>query len=105
MFLGSRGSSEAYFDLVLAAGPVADGDLWRPITGGFLHAQGSFGFIHIAFNMYLLYILGQLLEPSLGKWRFGGIYFASLLTGAFGAILLVEPEHATPSAPRAPCSG
>ncbi len=95
MFLGSRGSSEAYFDLVLAAGPVADGDLWRPITGGFLHAQGSFGFIHIGFNMYLLYILGQLLEPSLGKWRFGGIYFASLLTGAFGAILLSAPNTYT----------
>ncbi len=88
LFFGSRSSSTAYFDLVLAAGPVADGELWRPISGGFLHAQGSFGFIHIGFNMYLLYILGQLLEPSLGKWRFGGIYFASLLTGAFGAILL-----------------
>ena len=88
LFFGSRGSSNAYFDLVLAAAPVADGDLWRPVTGGFLHAQGSFGFLHIGFNMYLLYILGQMLEPSLGKWRFGGIYFASLLTGAFGAILL-----------------
>jgi membrane associated rhomboid family serine protease len=87
MFFGSRSNATTYFDLVLAAGPVADGELWRPVTGGFLHAQGSFGFIHIGFNMYLLYILGQLLEPSLGKWRFGGLYFASLLTGAFGAIL------------------
>jgi membrane associated rhomboid family serine protease len=91
LFFGSRGSSQAYFDLVLRAPEVADGELWRPITGGFLHAQGSFGFIHIGFNMYLLYILGQMLEPSLGKWRFGGIYFASLLTGAFGAILLSSP--------------
>src|SRR4051795_657608 len=95
LFLGSRGSSNAYFDLVLAAAPVADGDLWRPITSAFLHAQGSFGFLHIGFNMYLLYILGQLLEPSLGKWRFGGIYFASLLTGAFGAILLSSPNSYT----------
>jgi membrane associated rhomboid family serine protease len=95
LFVGSRGSSNAYFDLVLAAGPVADGDLWRPITSAFLHAQGAFGFLHIGFNMYLLYILGQLLEPSLGKWRFGGIYFASLLTGAFGAILLSSPNSYT----------
>ena len=72
LFLGSRGARDAYFDLVLAAGPVADGDLWRPITGAFLHARGTFGFIHIGFNMYLLWILGGLLEPSLGKWRFGG---------------------------------
>jgi membrane associated rhomboid family serine protease len=95
LFFGSRSSSTAYFDLVLAAGPVADGDLWRPLTGAFLHAQGSFGFIHIGFNMYLLYILGQLLEPSLGKWRFGGIYFASVFTGAFGAILLSSPNSYT----------
>ena len=88
MFFGSRSNLDTYGDLVLAAGPVADGELWRPITGGFLHALGSYGYLHIGFNMYLLYILGQLLEPSLGKWRFGGLYFASLLTGAFGAILL-----------------
>jgi membrane associated rhomboid family serine protease len=88
LFFGSRGSTKAYFDLVLDAPDVANGELYRAITGGFLHAQGSFGFIHIGFNMYLLYILGHMLEPSLGKWRFGGIYFASLCTGAFGAILL-----------------
>ena len=66
-----------------------------PFTGGFLHAQGTFGFLHIGFNMYLLYILGGMLEPSLGKWRFGAIYFTSLLTGAFGAILLSSPGSYT----------
>jgi membrane associated rhomboid family serine protease len=98
LFFGSRSAREAYFDLVLIAGPIttpdsglANGELWRPITGAFLHARGSFGFIHIGFNMYLLWILGNLLEPSLGKWRFGAIYFVSLLTGAFGAILLSSP--------------
>jgi membrane associated rhomboid family serine protease len=95
LFLGSRSNSTAYYDLVLAAGPVADGDLWRALTGAFLHAQGSFGFLHIGFNMYLLYILGGLLEPSLGKWRFGAIYFASVFTGAFGAILLSRPDTYT----------
>jgi membrane associated rhomboid family serine protease len=95
LFFGSRGAQQAYFDLVLAAGPVADGEVWRPITGAFLHARGSFGFIHIGFNMYLLWILGNLLEPSLGKWRFGAIYFVSMLTGAFGAILLSSPGSYT----------
>jgi membrane associated rhomboid family serine protease len=95
LFFGSRGNSAAYFDGVLAAGPLADGELWRALTGGFLHAQGSFGFLHIGFNMYLLFILGQLLEPSLGKWRFGAIYFTSLLTGALGAILLSSPDTYT----------
>jgi membrane associated rhomboid family serine protease len=91
LFIGSRSGGGAYFDLVLAAAPVADGEIWRAVTGGFLHAQGNFGFLHIGFNMYLLWILGQMLEPSLGKLRFGAIYLTSLLTGAFGAILLSSP--------------
>jgi membrane associated rhomboid family serine protease len=95
LFLGSQTGSDAYFDFVLASGPVADGEIWRAFTGGFLHAQGQFGFLHIGFNMYLLWILGNLLEPSLGKWRFGAIYFTSLLTGAFGAILLSSPNSYT----------
>src|SRR3954452_2455251 len=95
LFLGSRGGGNGYFDLVLAAGPVADGEIWRAFTGGFLHAQGSFGFLHIGFNMYLLWILGQMLEPSIGKLRFGAIYFTSLLTGAYGAILLSSPGSYT----------
>jgi membrane associated rhomboid family serine protease len=63
---------------------VADGEYWRLITSGFLHA----GFLHIAFNMYLLWWLGRLLEPALGHVRFAAIYFTALLAGSFGALLL-----------------
>lgn len=66
---------------------VSDGgDWWRLITSGFLH----FGIIHLGFNMYLLYMLGQMLEPSIGRLRFGLVYFASLLGGSAGSILLDE---------------
>ena len=91
MYFGSRSGGSAFNDLVLAGLPVADGELWRLVTGGFLHG----GLLHLAFNMYLLYILGGMLEPSLGKLRFGAIYFTSLLTGALGAILLTEPTQGT----------
>jgi membrane associated rhomboid family serine protease len=63
---------------------VANGDWWRIVTGGFLHA----GILHIAFNMYFLYFLGTILEPMIGKLRFGLIYAVSLLGGSFGALLL-----------------
>jgi membrane associated rhomboid family serine protease len=63
---------------------IADGEYWRLVTSGFLHA----GFLHIAFNMYLLWYLGRLLEPALGHVRFAAIYFTSLLAGSFGALLL-----------------
>jgi membrane associated rhomboid family serine protease len=59
-------------------------EYWRLITSGFLHA----GFLHIAFNMYLLWYLGRLLEPALGHVRFAAIYLTSLLAGSFGALLL-----------------
>ena len=44
--------------------------------------------------MYLLYLLGMMLEPALGSVKFAAIYFTSLLAGSFGALLL-------PQAPRA----
>jgi membrane associated rhomboid family serine protease len=44
--------------------------------------------------MYLLYVLGQMLEPALGRLKFAAIYFVSLLTGSLGA-LLVSPHTFT----------
>jgi membrane associated rhomboid family serine protease len=69
---------------------VAHGQWWRVISSGFLHEN----LIHIGFNMYVLYILGQMLEPALGRLRFGTIYAVSLLTGSLGA-LLVTPHSPT----------
>jgi membrane associated rhomboid family serine protease len=61
-----------------------DHEWWRLITSGFVH----FGFLHIFFNMFILYLIGQVLEPFLGPWRFSALYFASLLAGALGAVYL-----------------
>jgi membrane associated rhomboid family serine protease len=69
---------------------VADGEWWRIVTAGFLHA----GIIHIAFNMYFLYFLGQILEPMIGKLRFGLIYAVSLLGGSF-AVMVYSPNSPT----------
>lgn len=55
---------------------------WRLVTSGFLHEN----VLHIAFNMYLLYLLGMMLEPALGSIKFAAIYFTSLLAGSFGAL-------------------
>jgi membrane associated rhomboid family serine protease len=69
---------------------VANGELWRLVTGGFLHA----GLLHIFFNMYILYWLGTMLEPVLGHVRYVALYFASLLAGSFGA-LVANPHGLT----------
>ena len=70
---------------------VADGEWYRLVTGGFLHA----GLLHIGFNMFALYFLGRLLEPGIGTPRFVALYFASLLAGAFGAIAMTDPGQLT----------
>jgi membrane associated rhomboid family serine protease len=74
----------------LASQGVAHGQLWRIVTGGFLHEN----LLHIGFNMYLLYLLGNLLEPVLGHRKFALVYAVSLLAGSFGA-LLVSPHELT----------
>jgi membrane associated rhomboid family serine protease len=74
----------------LAGEGVAHGQLWRIVTGGFLHEN----LLHIGFNMWVLYYLGTMLEPVLGRLRFGIIYAVSLLCGSLGA-LLVSPHSIT----------
>jgi membrane associated rhomboid family serine protease len=69
---------------------VENGEWWRIVTSGFLHG----GMLHLFMNMYLLYLLGSILEPALGRVRFGAVYFASLLCGSFG-VLLVSPHSLT----------
>ncbi|MDQ2700072.1 MAG: rhomboid family intramembrane serine protease [Actinomycetota bacterium] len=78
-------------DFGLLGYAVADGEYYRLITGGFLHA----GFMHLAFNMFALYFLGKVLEPSIGTVRFLMIYFSCLLAGSFGAILVSGSDVVT----------
>jgi membrane associated rhomboid family serine protease len=69
---------------------VANGDVWRLVTSGFLHS----GLIHLGFNMLILWQLGTMIEPAIGRVRFAVIYFVSMLCGSFGA-LLMSPDSPT----------
>lgn len=84
------GGSRLFEEGALRGSDVADGDYWRVLTAGFLHA----GFFHLLFNMLSLWILGTLLEPAIGQLRFALIFLVSVLAGSFGA-LLVEPDSLT----------
>jgi membrane associated rhomboid family serine protease len=91
---GSGGLGEQSGTIVIDFGlfgpSVAEGEWYRLITSGFLHAS----LFHIGFNMVLLFFLGRLLEPALGTPRFVVLYFASLLAGSLG-VMLLDPNALT----------
>jgi membrane associated rhomboid family serine protease len=89
--LSGGASSSVVNDFGLRGVNVADGEWYRLVSGGFLHA----GLVHIGFNMFALYLLGRLLEPAIGTPRFVALYFAALLAGAFGALALTDPGQVT----------
>ena len=78
------GSGGSVVDRFALDGPdVANGDWWRLITSGFLHAN----ILHLGMNMLILWLVGSPLEEMLGRGRYLLLYFVSLLAGSAGALL------------------
>jgi len=91
----------------IASGPVTTG-LWY--AGAYSHTNGSYGvgfepwrlltsvfahsgFLHIALNMYTLWIFGQILEPAIGKWRYLTLFLISGVAGSVGLLLLAPANE------------
>jgi membrane associated rhomboid family serine protease len=72
-----------YAKLWLDAPDLHNGGWWRLVTTMFLHAS----VLHIAFNMWALWVIGKPVEQYLGAIRFVGLYFVSGLAGSAGALL------------------
>jgi membrane associated rhomboid family serine protease len=51
---------------------------WRLITAAFLHES----VVHIGLNMLALWVVGNVVEPRLGRWRFLIVYLLSALAGS-----------------------
>jgi rhomboid protease GluP len=93
VFLGMALSSSSVMDfpvrelIVWGANVGAltfSGEWWRLLTNIFVHG----GLIHIAFNMWCLWNLGQLCESLYGRWTYAAIYLicglgASLASAAW----------------------
>lgn len=80
-------TSQVFADGALWGPFMASGEYWRLLTAGFLH----FSLIHVAINMFSLYILGRDVEITLGTARFIAIYFTSLLGGSALVMLFGDP--------------
>ena len=58
-------------------GIAVGGEWWRLVSAAFLHGS----FLHIAFNMYVLFALGPTLERILGHGRYLTLYVLAALGG------------------------
>lgn len=63
------------------------GEAYRFLTSMFLHA----GIIHLALNMWALWIVGRVIEQALGPGRFLGLYLVSGLGGSLAVYLFTGP--------------
>ena len=78
--------SALFYDWVLGARLVGDGEWIRVLGTGFLH----YGPLHLLVNMFALYILGRDGEMVLGRLRFTMVYLASLLGGSAAVMWLAQ---------------
>jgi membrane associated rhomboid family serine protease len=67
---------------------VADGAWWQLMTSAFTHVQP----LHIAFNMFALYLFGPQLEVYFGRVRYLAVYLISALTGS-AAVYWFGPQY------------
>ncbi len=95
---------------------VADGEYWRLFTVTLVHGFPIFGFMHLFFNMYALYLAGTVVERLYGPWRFLLLYLlcaaggstasfvfggdapsvgaSGAVFGMFGVLIAVRAAHA-----------
>jgi len=75
--------------------------VWQLITCGFLHAS----FLHLAINMYALWMFGSDVERALGPKHYLTLYFASLVSSSVTQLLVVSMMTSTGVYPTVGASG
>lgn len=88
MFVAQFVVDGLWYDLGMVPA-LAEHQPYRFLTSAFLHSQSSF--LHIAANMYLLWLVGPHLEQLLGRARFAALYVVSALGGSVAVLLLTSP--------------
>jgi rhomboid protease GluP len=63
---------------------IGDGEFWRLLTASFLH----YGWAHLIFNLFALYVLGPPLERTIGSIRFAIAYLVSGIGSTAGVVAL-----------------
>jgi membrane associated rhomboid family serine protease len=85
-------ASPSFSDALAFWPPAARSQPWRFLTAAFEHDTSAGLPLHILFNMYALWVLGQYLEPMLGRVRFAVLYLVSAIGGSVGYLLMTSPQ-------------
>lgn len=81
-------SADLIFETLAQWNPaVAAGEWWRIFTPILLHAT----ILHIAFNMWALWVLGPQIERGVGTWPFVSLFAASAGVGGAFVFYLGDP--------------
>jgi rhomboid family protein len=76
-------------------------NVWQLITCGFLHAN----LLHLAINMYALWMFGSDVERAIGPRHYLTLYFASLLSSSATQLLVVSMMTSAGVSPTVGASG
>jgi membrane associated rhomboid family serine protease len=68
-------------------GAVLSGEIWRTISGGFMHASTE----HLIGNVIMLSILGMACEHAFGRGPFLFVYVASCVAGSLAVMIFTTP--------------
>jgi membrane associated rhomboid family serine protease len=75
--------------LAAQAGPGMHFEPWQPLTYAFLHG----GIVHLALNMFALWMFGRDCEDALGARRYLMLYFAAVLSAAAVQLAVAAVSH------------
>jgi membrane associated rhomboid family serine protease len=85
-------ASPTFSDALAFWPPAARSQPWRFLTAAFEHDTSAGLPLHILFNMYALWVLGQYIEPMLGHARFAALYLVSAIGGSVGYLVMTSPQ-------------
>src|SRR5689334_12348881 len=74
---------------------------WQLVTSAFLHANT----LHIALNMFALFMFGRSVEAALGSWRFLALYFMAVLSSGITQLIVTSLGDAVDPVPTLGASG
>ncbi len=85
---GARDAGPVYDALQLDKQAVARGEYWRLFTVTLVHAPPDFGYLHLFFNMYALYLAGPIVERFYGRIVFGSFYVLCAIGASIASFVL-----------------